>query len=121
AVHDLASILIGEDPGNIERLWQKSFSAMMAHGMTGVVGAGALSGIDMALWDIKGKALGTPIWNLLGGKVRDRIKIYGHASTREVARSLRDRGITAIKTGGVADIVAKVDGIRQAVGDDVDL
>jgi galactonate dehydratase len=65
AVHDLTPLLIGEDPGDIARLWQKSFSAMMAHGMTGVVGAGALSGIDMALWDIKGKALGTPVWNLL--------------------------------------------------------
>ena len=121
AVKDLTPLLVGEDPGNIERLWQRSFSAMMAHGMTGVVGAGALSGIDMALWDIKGKALGTPVWNLLGGKVRDRIKIYGHASTPEVARSLRDRGIKAIKTGGVADIVEKVDGIRRAVGDEVDL
>jgi galactonate dehydratase len=121
AVHDLTPLLVGEDPGDIARLWQKSFSAMMAHGMTGVVGAGALSGIDMALWDIKGKALGTPVWNLLGGKVRDRIKIYGHASTPEVAKSLRDRGIKAIKTGGVADIVEKVDGIRRAVGDDVDL
>ena len=121
AVQDLTPLLVGEDPGDIERLWQKSFSAMMAHGMTGVVGAGALSGIDMALWDIKGKVLGTPVWNLLGGKVRDRIKIYGHASTPEVAMSLRDRGITAIKTGGVADIVSKVETIRRAVGDEVDL
>jgi len=121
AVQDLTPLLVGEDPGDIERLWQKSFSAMMAHGMTGVVGAGALSGIDMALWDIKGKALGTPVWNLLGGKIRDRIKIYGHASTPEVAKSLSDRGITAIKTGGVADIVAKVEAIRRAVGDEVDL
>jgi len=121
AVQDLTPLLVGEDPGDIERLWQKSFSAMMAHGMTGVVGAGALSGIDMALWDIKGKALGTPVWNLLGGKVRDRIKIYGHASTPVVAVSLRDRGITAIKTGGVAEIVAKVEAIRRAVGDEVDL
>ena len=121
AVQDLAPLLIGEDPGNIERLWQKSFSAIMAHGMTGVVGAGALSGIDMALWDIKGKVLGTPVWNLLGGKIRERIKIYGHASTPAVARSLKDRGIKAIKTGGVANIVEKVDAIRRAVGDDVDL
>ena len=45
--------------------------AMMGHGMTGVVGGGAMTGIDMALWDIKGKALGTPVWNLLGGRVRD--------------------------------------------------
>src|SRR5471032_53312 len=84
AVHDLSSLLIGEDPAHIERLWQKMFSAIMGHGMTGVVGAGAMSGIDMALWDIKGKALQTPVWNLLGGKIRDRIRVYGHANTPEV-------------------------------------
>ena len=53
-----------------------SFSAMMAHGMTGVVGAGALSGIDMALWDIKGKALGLPVWKLLGGGFHQKIRCY---------------------------------------------
>ena len=121
AVQDLSALLVGEDPGNIERLWQKLFSAMMGHGMTGVVGAGALSGIDMALWDIKGKALGTPVWNLLGGKVRERIRVYGHANTPAVALSLKARGITAVKTGGVARIVEKVDAIRRAVGDDMDI
>src|SRR3546814_15258305 len=75
----------------------------------------------MALWDIKGEALGTPVWNLLGGKVRDRIRIYGHASTPEVALDLKQRGFTAIKTGGVRDTVRKVDAIRATVGNDVDL
>src|SRR5689334_17983017 len=121
AVQDLTPLLVGEDPGDIERLWQKSFSAMMAHGMTGVVGAGALSGIDMALWDIKGKALGTPVWNLLGGKLRDRIRIYGHANTPEVALSLKQRGVTALKCGGVSDPVRKVAAIREAVGADMDI
>jgi galactonate dehydratase len=121
AVQDLATILVGEDPGNIERLWQKMFGAIMGHGMTGVVGAGAMSGIDMALWDIKGKVLQTPLWNLLGGKVRERIRVYGHANTPEVALSLKARGITAVKTGGVSRIVEKVDAIRQAVGDDMDV
>ena len=121
AVQDLTALLIGEDPGDIERLWQKLFSAMMGHGMTGVVGAGALSGIDMALWDIKGKALQTPVWNLLGGKVRERIRVYGHANTPEVALSLKARGITAIKAGGVLRIIDKVDAIRRAVGDHMDI
>ena len=71
--------------------------AIMGHGMTGTVGAGAMTGIDMALWDIKGKKLGVPVWNLLGGKVRDRIRIYGHANTPEAALSLKERGITALK------------------------
>jgi galactonate dehydratase len=121
AVQDLSTLLVGEDPRDIERLWQKMFGAIMGHGMTGVVGAGAMSGIDMALWDIKGKVLQTPVWNLLGGKVRDRIRVYGHANTPEVAISLKERGITAVKTGGVARIVEKVDAIRQAIGDEMDL
>jgi galactonate dehydratase len=121
ALRDLAPILVGEDPAHIEKLWQKLQVAMMGHGMTGVVGGGALSGIDMALWDIKGKLLGTPVWNLLGGKLRDRIRIYSHASTAEVARDLVARGITAIKTGGVRDSLRKVEALREAVGDEVDL
>ncbi len=47
--------------------------------MTGVVGSGAMTGIEMTFRDIKGKALDTPVWNLLGGKMRDRIRLYGHA------------------------------------------
>jgi galactonate dehydratase len=121
AVLDLKTVLIGEDPADIEKLWQKMLVAMMGHGMTGVVGGGAMSGIDMALWDIKGKALDTPVWNLLGGKLRDRIRIYSHASTPEVALDLKRRGITAVKTGGVSNTVAKVEAIRAAVGDELDL
>ncbi|MEJ1977538.1 MAG: mandelate racemase/muconate lactonizing enzyme family protein [Acetobacteraceae bacterium] len=121
AVCDLATVLVGEDPAHIERLWQKMQVAMMGHGMTGVVGGGAMAGIDMALWDIKGKALNTPVWNLLGGKVRDRVRIYSHASTPEVALDLKRRGITAIKTGGVRDTLRKVSLLREAVGDEIDL
>jgi L-alanine-DL-glutamate epimerase-like enolase superfamily enzyme len=88
AVQDLKSILIGEDPTHIERLWQKMMSAIMGHGMTGTVGGGAMTGIDMALWDIKGKALNTPVWNLLGGKMRDKIRIYAHANAPDVAIGL---------------------------------
>ncbi len=121
AVQDLATVLFGEDPAHIEKLWQKMLVAMMGHGMTGVVGGGAMTGIDMALWDIKGKVLNTPVWNLLGGKLRDRIRIYSHASTPEVAKDLVSRGITAIKTGGVRDTLRKVAGLREAVGDEIDL
>ena len=121
AVQDLRALLVGEDPTHIERLWQKMMIAIMGHGMTGTVGGGAMTGIDMALWDIKGKALGVPVWNLLGGKVRDRIRIYAHANTPEVALSLKERGITAIKCGGVSDPVRKVAMLRDAVGDSMDI
>jgi galactonate dehydratase len=121
AVQDLKSILVGEDPTHIERLWQKMMSAIMGHGMTGTVGAGAMTGIDMALWDIKGKALNTPVWNLLGGKLRDRIRIYAHANTVEVALDLKKRGIAAIKCGGVSDPVRKVAALREAIGPEMDL
>jgi L-alanine-DL-glutamate epimerase-like enolase superfamily enzyme len=121
AVRDLAEVLVGEDPQHIEKLWQKMMVAQMAHGVTGVVGAGAMAGIDMALWDIKGKVLGAPVWSLLGGQVRDRIRIYSHASSPEVALELKARGIMAVKTGGVRDPLAKVAAIREAVGNDVDL
>ncbi len=121
AVQDLKSILVGEDPTHIERLWQKMMSAIMGHGMTGTVGAGAMTGIDMALWDIKGKALNTPVWNLLGGKIRDKIRIYAHANAPEVALDLKRRGISAIKCGGVSDPVRKVAALREAIGDEMDL
>ena len=121
AVQDLAPLLVGEDPRHIERLWLRMLSAMMGHGMLGTVGAGAMTGIDMALWDIKGKALETPVWNLLGGKVRDRIRVYGHAGSPDRARDLVARGFKAVKTGGVAQPVEQVAAIRAAVGPQVDI
>ena len=121
AVQDLKPLLIGEDPFHIERLWQKMFVAMMGHGMTGVVGAGAQSAIDMALWDLKGKALGVPVWNLLGGKIRDRVRIYAHAGTADRATALVNQGYTALKTGGIDDILQSVESIRNAVGMEIDL
>ena len=108
AVQDLAPILIGEDPFQIEKLWQKMFIAMMGHGMTGIVGGGALTAVDMALWDIKGKALGVPVSELLGGKIRDSVRLYAHARTAERARELVDRGFTGVKTGGVEGALASV-------------
>jgi galactonate dehydratase len=121
AIKDITPLLIGEDPMDIERLWHKVLVATMGHGMTGVVGSGAMNGIDMALWDIKGKTLGVPVWQLLGGKFRDRIRIYGHAGTPERALELKGMGITAVKTGGVADPVDRVERIRKAVGDEMDI
>jgi galactonate dehydratase len=121
AIKDLTPLLIGEDPQNIERVWSKMLAAIMGHGMAGVVGSGAMTGIEMALWDLKGKALGVPVWNLLGGKIRDRVRIYAHAHTREAARGLVDQGYDAIKTGGIQNCVDTVAMIRDEVGTKVDL
>jgi galactonate dehydratase len=121
AIKDLTPLLVGKDPFHIEKLWQKMLLAMMGHGMTGIVGSGAMTGIEMALWDLKGKALDTPVWNLLGGKIRDRIWAYSHASTAERAQELVERGFSALKTGGVEEPLQRVKTIREAVGPDVDL
>ncbi|WP_421723601.1 mandelate racemase/muconate lactonizing enzyme family protein [Bauldia sp.] len=122
AVNDLASVLIGEDPAHIDRLWGALYRAMMGHGLTGTVGSGALSGIEMALWDIKGKVLDAPVWQLLGGAIRDRIPVYGHAHTADEARALLDLGITAMKTPftGIVDL-ERVAMLRETIGPDNDL
>ena len=121
AIHDLTPLMICEDPFHIEKLWSKMQVAMMGHGMTGIVGAGAMTGIEMALWDVKGKALEQPVWNLLGGKMRDRVRIYAHAHETARARELVDRGYNAIKTGGIKNCVENVDAIRREVGPEIDL
>ncbi|WP_426289857.1 mandelate racemase/muconate lactonizing enzyme family protein (plasmid) [Ensifer adhaerens] len=122
AVLDYRSILIGEDPRDIDRLWHRMFIASMGHGMLGTIGGGALTGIEMALWDIKGKALGQPIWNLLGGRFRDKIRVYGHAKTPDRARELMARGYKGIKVGFTGAVeLDKVAAIRETVGSDVDV
>ncbi len=121
AIHDMTPLVIGEDPFHIEKLWSKMQVAIMGHGMTGIVGGGAMTGIEMALWDIKGKALGQPVWNLLGGKIRDKVRIYAHAHEKEHARELLDRGYNAIKTGGIKNCVESVEAIRKEVGPGIDL
>ncbi|MEZ4859785.1 MAG: mandelate racemase/muconate lactonizing enzyme family protein [Caldilineaceae bacterium] len=70
-------ILVGEDPADIERLWHKMYRRYTYLGARGLPTT-AISGIDIALWDIKGKALGKPIYDLLGGKFRDSIRLYAN-------------------------------------------
>lgn len=79
AVRELFEIIDGENPFNIEALWQKMYRGSFYRG--GPVLTSAISGIEQALWDIKGKALGAPIYELLGGPVRDRIRMYTHIKT----------------------------------------
>lgn len=122
AVHDLANVLVGEDPAHIDRLWARMHNATMGHGLIGTVGGGAMTAIEMALWDIKGKVMGQPVWNLLGGRFRDRIPVYGHAKTPAAAHRLTELGYRGIKvsfTGAVN--IDKVAAVRDAVGDDVDI
>ncbi|MDD9988027.1 MAG: mandelate racemase/muconate lactonizing enzyme family protein [Spirochaetaceae bacterium] len=121
AIEDLKPLVVGEDPFLIERIWQKLYASTQGHGMTGVVGSGAITGIELALWDLKGKALDTPVWNLLGGKMRDRIRLYGHAFDEERARELVDRGFTAMKLFGWRDAVSRVAKLRSEYGPEIDL
>lgn len=121
AIADLGRVLIGEDARHIDRLWHRMFTAQMGHGQTGVIGAGAIGAIDMALWDLNAKAMGVPLWRLLGGKFRDRVPAYVHASSVETARAAVGQGFGALKAGNVVDAVDKVAAIREAVGPGIDL
>ncbi len=129
----LRSMLLGEDPLEIDRLWHKMYRGSIYYGRTGPA-IHAMSGIDIALWDIKGKALGQPIHRLLGGSHRDDIRAYASTlmpdtpeETGEVVAGLVERGFTAIKLGWGpfgrdANLdVALVRAARQAAGDDIDL
>lgn len=117
-IQEVAPLLIGEDPFAIERLWLKIYYILHAHGLTGAVRGGVISAIDMALWDIKGKALDTPVYELLGGKVRDAIRIYGHANSVEAGRELVERGYTAFKCGPSPKVLAA---LREALGYEVEI
>ncbi|MDX6255413.1 MAG: mannonate dehydratase [Frankiales bacterium] len=79
----LVPMLIGRDPSSIEDLWQTFYRG--AYWRRGPVTMTAIAAIDVALWDIKGKALNTPVWNLLGGRVRDGIMVYSHVAARSVS------------------------------------
>ncbi|HEX2186410.1 MAG TPA: mandelate racemase/muconate lactonizing enzyme family protein [Chloroflexota bacterium] len=103
-LRELAPLLVGEDPSRIERIWQRIFRAFTYMGTRGATTA-ITSGVDIALWDIRGKALGLPVYELLGGPVRDTISLYTHfpyaADPKEAARRALvpvEAGYMAIKT-----------------------
>jgi L-alanine-DL-glutamate epimerase-like enolase superfamily enzyme len=98
--------LIGQDPRNVDKLFRDMMGSMSASGFYQGAVMSAISGIESALWDITGQAAGVPIWQLLGGKFRDKIRIYNdcHAGETETpeayaakAREVEARGFTAIK------------------------
>jgi L-rhamnonate dehydratase len=129
----LASLLIGENPLDIGRLWQKMFKGSLYFGRRGAV-IHAISGIEIALWDIAGKAAGKPISALLGGARRNKIKAYASTlmpdtpkEAARIARQHRDAGFKALKLGWgplgqSTDLdIALVAAAREAIGDDMDL
>jgi L-rhamnonate dehydratase len=103
--HSLRELLVGEDPLDVEGLWDRMYKGLIYVGRRGI-GVHALSGVDIALWDIKGKALGKPVYELLGAPVRDRVRAYASMlmpdTTDEVTErvtELRGRGFSAVKLG----------------------
>src|SRR5882672_3787128 len=101
----LRQIIIGENPLETERLWQKMYRRTMYFGRTSV-GIAAMGAVDMALWDLKGKHYGEPIHRLLGGKQHPRIKAYASIlfgrdgrQTAEITRRWREAGYQAVKCG----------------------
>jgi L-rhamnonate dehydratase len=129
----LKHLLIGEDPFETEYLWEKMYRQNIYAGRFGI-GIHAMSGIDIALWDIKGKKLGLPIWKLLGGGFRKSIRCYASLlfeatpeQTGEAARHMRDQGFSAVKFGwGPIGQDAATDSrlvaeARRGLGDKVDL
>ena len=97
AVDEIAPYLIGKDPRRVAHHWQAIYRHAFYRG--GPLLTSALSGIDQALWDIKGKALGVPVYELLGGRTRDRVRVYAHAGTPETVIQKKKEGFTAFKTG----------------------
>lgn len=86
----LIPCLIGRDPFQTEDIWQYFYRG--AYWRRGPVTMAAIGAIDLALWDIKGKALNTPVYNLLGGKSRDGVMVYGHANGRDIEETLDEVG-----------------------------
>ena len=129
----LAQAVIGEDPFETEKIWHKMYRANIYGGRRGV-GFHAMSGIDLALWDIKGKALKQPVWKLLGGGFHKKIRCYASSlfgstpkKTGELARRYRDQGFTAVKFGwdpmgqDEKTDIALVREARKGLGDGPDL
>lgn len=97
AVREIEPYLIGKDPRRVVHHWQAIYRHAFYRG--GPILTSALSGIDQALWDIKGKALGVPIYELLGGPTRDRIRVYARGGDPEQMKAAVKEGFNAFKTG----------------------
>ena len=137
-VEEFGAAIVGKDPFRIEEHWQDMYH--LFHNVRGgALQMAAISGIEIALWDIKGKALNVPVYELLGGAMREKLWTYGRfdgvdpADAVRTAMSYIERGYTALKGDPFGhqgiftspeserDAVAKVEAVRAAVGDDVEL
>ncbi|MFG1817434.1 galactonate dehydratase [Kribbella sp. NPDC049174] len=137
AIETLSEYLIGQDPLQIERHWQVLSKGGFYRG--GPVLSSAVAGLDHALWDIAGKVYGAPIASLLGGRVRDRVRVYAWVGGDEpaaVADQVAEQveaGMTAVKMNGsgriqpspsvaeINDIVSRLSAARSALGDNRDV
>ncbi|HTV84849.1 MAG TPA: galactonate dehydratase [Dyella sp.] len=137
AVDELSDYLVGKDPRHIEDHWNVMYRGGFYRG--GPILMSAIAGIDQALWDIKGKHLGVPVHALLGGPVRERIRVYSWiggdrpADTAQAARDAVARGFTAVKMNATEEmhfvdthakvqrVLENVQAVRDAVGPDVGL
>ncbi|HEX5270693.1 MAG TPA: galactonate dehydratase, partial [Gemmataceae bacterium] len=133
AVKEVEPYLVGKDPRQVVHHWQAIYRHAFYRG--GPILTSALSGIDQALWDIKGKALGVPVYELLGGPTRRRVRVYAHAATPEKIKEMLGRGFTAFKCNPAkrrpsryvespAEVqysAEKFAELRKAAGDDADI
>ena len=137
AVEELSDYLVGKDPRHIEDHWNVMYRGGFYRG--GPILMSAIAGIDQALWDIKGKHLGVPVHALLGGPVRDRIRVYswiGGDRPSDTARAAKEavaRGFTAVKMNAteemhfvdthakVSRVLENVQAVRDAVGPEIGL
>jgi galactonate dehydratase len=136
AVHEFSQYLVGQDPRRINDLWQVMYRGGFYRG--GAILMSAIAGIDQALWDIKGKALGVPVYELLGGLVRDRMKTYSWVGGDRPAdviagiKSLREAGFDTFKMNGTEEFgiiessaavdaaVTRIAEIREAFGNQIE-
>ncbi len=122
AVHEMSGYLIGQDPARINDLWQAMYRGGFYRG--GAILMSAIAGIDQALWDIKGKTLGVPVAELLGGLVRDRMKTYSWvggdrpADVIDGIRKLRAAGFDTFKMNGTEEmgIIDNARSVDRAIG-----
>lgn len=129
----LAGVVVGEDPFEVEKIWEKMYLASMFYGRRGVV-IHAMSGIDIAIWDIIGKALNKPLYQVLGGSFRSKVRAYAstlmpYTPEESYAETLKccEAGYTAVKLGwggfelGMRENIALIKAAREAAGPDIDL